>query len=178
MWTMYKELLVADGLSRRDRVLAGYRTHRQIREGVLTMRVFIAALAGALVVVLLPAGSASAADWRVLDTTAERTALIDVGGIRRNDGVVLAWVKFSFLNDQPDPINGLYRSMLQLFAFQCGAGRHALMQFTKYRWTNGEGDVVATWSTGTYDWTYPTPDSIGEMAMKVACQHSVAKPRP
>jgi len=68
-----------------------------------------------------------------------------------------------------------YRSMLQLWAYQCTLGRHALMQFTEYSGVGGDGAVIASDSHVGYDWSYPEPDTIGDAALKIACSHS---PKP
>ena len=59
--------------------------------------------------------------------------------------------------------------MLQLWAYQCGLGKHALMQFAEYSGKGGDGKVVASDARDHYDWSYPEPDTIGEAAMKIAC---------
>ena len=56
----------------------------------------------------------------------------------------LAWVRFSYRTEQSDPARGRYRSMLQLWAYQCGLGRHALIQYAEYSGTHGAGQVVAS----------------------------------
>ena len=84
----------------------------------------------------------------------------------------MAWVKFSYQKDQTDKVKGPYRSMLQLWAYQCGLGRQSLMQFTEYSGVGGDGKVVASDAHDRYDWSYPEPETIGEAALRVACTHA------
>ena len=110
-----------------------------------------------------------AAEWKRLYSAADRSVDIDLADIHRSGEVVLAWVKFSYVKEQSDPARRPYRSMLQLWAYQCGLGRHALMQFAEYTRAGGEGNVVASDARDRYQWSYPEPDTIGEAAMKLAC---------
>jgi hypothetical protein len=103
---------------------------------------------------------------------------MDLTGVRRSGDVVLAWVKFSYNTEQSDPARGPYRSMLQLWAYQCGLGRHALMQFAEYSGAGGEGKVVASDARTRYEWRYPEPETIGEAAMKLACSRAPKQPVP
>lgn len=120
-----------------------------------------------------------AAEWKRLYSTADRSVEMDLSGVRRLGDVVLAWVKFSYDKEQSDSAKGSYRSMLQLWAYQCGLGRHALMQFAEYSGARGEGRVVASDARERYEWSYPEPDTIGEAAMKLACSRApkAAAPR-
>jgi len=119
-----------------------------------------------------------AAEWKRLYSTAHRSVEMDLAGVRRQGDVVLAWVKFSYDKEQSDTAKGPYRSMLQLWAYQCGLGRHALMQFAEYSGAGGEGKVVASDARDRYDWSYPEPDTIGEAAMKLACSRAPKAPAP
>jgi hypothetical protein len=119
-----------------------------------------------------------AAEWKRLYRTADRSVEMDLAGVRRQGDVVLAWVKFSYDKEQSDSAKGSYRSMLQLWAYQCGLGRHALMQFAEYSGAGGEGKVVASDARDRYDWSYPEPDTIGEAAMKLACSRAPKAPAP
>ena len=119
-----------------------------------------------------------AAEWKRLYSTADRSVELDLSGMRRLGDVVLAWVKFSYDKEQSDAAKGSYRSMLQLWAYQCGLGRHALMQFAEYSGAGGDGKVVASDARDRYDWTYPEPDTIGEAAMKLACSRAPKSPAP
>ena len=122
-----------------------------------------------------PGGSAPtrSSAWRRLYTTADRSVDIQLAGIHRRDDVVLSWVRFSFVKDQQDPSARSYRSMLQQWAYQCTAGRHALVQFAEFSDGAGAGTVVAADSRDRYEWSSPEPDSLGAAAMKVACAHDV-----
>lgn len=119
-----------------------------------------------------------AAQWKRLYSAADRSVEMDLAGVRRQGDVVLAWVKFSYDKEQSDAARGSYRSMLQLWAYQCGLGRHALMQFAEYSGASGEGKVVASDARDRYDWSYPEPDTIGEAAMKLACSRAPKAPAP
>ena len=120
----------------------------------------------------LPAVVTQAAEWKRLYTAADRSVEMDLAGIQRRGDVVLAWVKFSYDKEQSDPAKGPYRSMLQLWAYQCGLKQHALMQFAEYSGTGGDGKVVASDARDRYNWSYPEPDTIGEAALKVACSRA------
>jgi hypothetical protein len=113
-----------------------------------------------------------ASNWKRLYTVPERSVEMDLGGIRREGEVVLAWVRFSYRTEQSDPAQGRYRSMLQLWAYQCGLGRHALMQYAEYSGTDGAGQLVASDARSRYAWSYPEPDTIGEAALKLACSRA------
>src|SRR5215469_4028751 len=119
-----------------------------------------------------------AAEWKRLYTATDRSVDMDLAGIRRQGDVVLAWVKFSYDKEQSDAAKGPYRSMLQLWAYQCGLGKHALMQFAEYSGKGGDGKVVASDARDRYDWSYPEPDTIGEAAMKIACTSAPKTPIP
>lgn len=135
------------------------------------MRWFTMLVAGVLCSAISPA-VIQAAEWKRLYTAADRSVDLDLAGIHRQGDVVLAWVKFSYNKEQSDPAKGPYRSMLQLWAYQCGLGRNALMQFAEYSGASGEGKVVASQARDRYDWSYPEPETIGEAAMKIACGHA------
>jgi hypothetical protein len=139
------------------------------------MRWFTMLVAGVLCCAIFPA-AIQAAEWKRLYTATDRSVEMDLAGIRREGGVVLAWVKFSYKKEQSDPAKGPYRSMLQLWAYQCGLGRHALMQFAEYSGAGGDGKVVASDARDKYDWSYPEPETIGEAAMKVACSRAPKVP--
>ncbi|HEY1873762.1 MAG TPA: surface-adhesin E family protein [Steroidobacteraceae bacterium] len=124
----------------------------------------------------LPAMVTQAAEWKRLYTAADRSVEMDLAGIRRQGDVVLAWVKFSYDKEQSDSTKGPYRSMLQLWAYQCGLGKHALMQFAEYSGVGGDGKVVASDARDRYMWSYPEPDTIGEAAMKIACNRAPKAP--
>ena len=109
--------------------------------------------------------------WQRLYTTADRSVDIQLAGIHRRNEVVLSWVRFSFVEDQHDPSARSYRSMLQQWAYQCAAGRHALMQFKEFSDGAGAGTLVAADSRDRYEWSSPEPDSLGAAAMKVSCAH-------
>jgi len=135
------------------------------------MRCLTVLVAGVLCGALSPLIT-QAAEWKRLYTATDRSVEMDLAGIRRSGDVVLAWVRFSYDKEQSDPVKGPYRSMLQLWAYQCGLGRHALMQFAEYSGAGGEGKVVASDARARYDWSYPEPETIGEAAMKVACSRA------
>jgi len=120
----------------------------------------------------LPAVVTHAAEWKRLYTAQDRSVEMDLAGIHRQGDVVLAWVKFSYDKEQSDAAKGPYRSMLQLWAYQCGLGKHALMQFAEYSGKGGNGKVVASDARDRYVWSYPEPDTIGEAAMKIACSRA------
>jgi hypothetical protein len=128
-------------------------------------------LAGLLCLALQPV-LCGAAEWKRLYHAPDRSVEMDLAGIRRNGGVVLAWVKFSYDKEQTDPVKGPYRSMLQLWAYECGLGRHALLQFAEYAGVGGDGRVVASDARDRYQWSYPEPDTIGEAAMRLACSRA------
>jgi hypothetical protein len=142
------------------------------------MRWLTVLVAGVLFGALLPPVVTEAAEWKRLYTASDRSVEMDLAGIRRQGDVVLAWVKFSYDKEQSDPAKGPYRSMLQLWAYQCGLGRHALMQFAEYSGAGGEGKVVSSDARDRYDWSYPEPDTIGEAAMKIACNRAPKAPVP
>ena len=135
-------------------------------------------VAGALLGALLPVAATPATQWQRLYTATDRSVDMDLSRIRRHDDLVLAWVKFSFTKDQPDPNKGSYRSMLQLWAYQCGIGRHALVQYAEFSKAGADGKVIASDARDHLDWSYPEPDTIGEQAMKVACYRAPKAPSP
>jgi hypothetical protein len=126
----------------------------------------------------LPGAITQAAEWKRLYTASDRSVEMDLAGIRRQGDVVLAWVKFSYDKEQSDATKGSYRSMLQLWAYQCGLGKHALMQFAEYSGTRGDGKVIASDARDHYIWSYPEPETIGEAAMKIACRRAPQAPVP
>jgi hypothetical protein len=137
----------------------------------------VAVVVGALYCALLPLIT-QAAEWKRLYTGPDRSVEMDLAGVRRSGDVVLAWVKFSYKTEQLDPAKGSYRSMLQLWAYQCGLGQHALMQFAEYSGAGGDGKVVASDARARYEWSYPEPETLGEAAMKVACSRATKPPGP
>ena len=138
-----------------------------------TARRLSAWLAVALIAASLTPMTVYAAAWRRLYSTADRSVDIQLAGIHRHDDVVLSWVRFSFVKDQHDPSARTYRSLLQQWAYQCTAGRHALVQFAEFSDGLGAGTLVATDSRDRYEWSSPEPDSLGAAAMKVACAHDL-----
>ena len=138
-----------------------------------TARRLTAAFAGALIAALWAPATVYAAAWHRLYTTADRSVDIDLAGMHRHDDVVLTWVRFSFVKDQHDPSARTYRSLLQQWAYQCTAGRHALVQFAEFSDGLGAGTLVAADSRDRYEWSSPEPDSLGAAAMKVACGHDL-----
>jgi len=133
---------------------------------------WMAGVAAGVLCLALQSLPCKAAEWKRLYSTADRSVDIDLADIHRSGEVVLAWVKFSYVKEQSDPARRPYRSMLQLWAYQCGLGRHALMQFAEYARASGEGNVVASDARDRYQWSYPEPDTIGEAAMKLACSRA------
>jgi len=132
-----------------------------------------ASLVGALMAALLAPAPVYAAAWQRLYTATDRYVDIQLAGIHRRDDVVLSWVRFSFVKDQHDPSARAYRSMLQQWAYQCTARRHALVRFAEFSDGAGAGTLVAADSRDHYEWSSPEPDSLGAVAMKVACAHDV-----
>jgi len=128
-----------------------------------------APLAGPLIATLLAPATVYAAAWHRLYTTADRSVDIELAGMHRHDDVVLTWVRFSFVKDQHDSSARPYRSMLQQWAYQCVAGRHALVRFEEFSDGGGAGKLVAADSRDQYEWSYPGPDTLGAAAMKAAC---------
>ena len=142
------------------------------------MRWLTVPLAGAFLVTLLPVAATPATRWQRLYTASDRSVDMDLSAIRRHGEVVLAWVKFSFAKEQADPNKGPYRSMLQLWAYQCGIGRHALVQYAEFSKAGADGKVVASDARDHLDWSFPEPDTIGEQAMKIACYRAPKTPSP
>jgi hypothetical protein len=138
-----------------------------------TARRLTAPLAAALFAAFLAPATVYAAAWQRLYTTADRSVDIQLAGIHRRDDVVLSWVRFSFVKDQLDPSARTYRSMLQQWAYQCAAGRHALVQFAEFSEGAGAGKLVAADSRDRYEWSSPEPDTLGAAAMKVTCAHDL-----
>ena len=138
-----------------------------------TARRLTTALPGALVSALLAPTTVNAAAWHRLYTTADRSVDIELAGMQRHGEVVLTWVRFSFVKVQHDPSSRPYRSMLQQWAYQCEAGRHALMQFEEFSDTAGTGMLVAADSRERYEWSHPARDTLGAAALKVACAHDL-----
>ena len=138
-----------------------------------TARRLMAAFAGALIAALWAPATVYAAAWHRLYTTADRAVDIDLAGMHRHDDVVQTWVRFSFVKDQHDPSGRSYRSILQRWAYQCAAGRHALVQFEEFSDGGGTGKLVAADSRDRYEWSHPAPDTLGAAAMKVACGHDL-----
>jgi hypothetical protein len=132
-----------------------------------------ASLAGALMAAFLAPAPVYASAWQRLYSTADRSVDIQLAGIHRQDEVVLSWVRFSFVKDQHDPSARAYRSMLQQWAYQCTARRHALVRFAEFSDGAGAGTLVAADSRDHYEWSSPEPDSLGAVAMKVACAHDL-----
>ena len=151
------------------------RTHRRSRHmrSEATARRFIAPLAGALIAALLVPATVNAAAWHRLYTTADQSVDIEMAGMHRHGDVVLTWVRFSFVKVQHDPSARPYRSMLQQWAYQCAAGRHALVRFEEFSDGAGTGLQVAADSRDRYVWSYPAPDTLGAAALKFACAHDL-----
>jgi hypothetical protein len=139
---------------------------------------WLVVLLGAVLSLALYSSLAQASNWTRLYTVPDRSVDLDLGGIRRDGEVVLAWVRFSYRTEQADSASGHYRSMLQLWAYQCGLGRHALMQYAEYSGTDGAGRVVASDARSRYAWSYPAPDTIGEAALKLACSRAPTSRAP
>jgi hypothetical protein len=138
-----------------------------------TVRPLSAPLAGALIAALLAPATVNAAAWHRLSTTADRSVDIELTGMHRHGDVVLTWVRFSFVAVQHDPSARAYRSMLQQWAYQCAAERHALMQFQEFSDAAGTGMLVAADSRERYEWSHPAPDTLGAAALKFACAHDL-----
>jgi hypothetical protein len=132
-----------------------------------------ASLAGALMAAFLAPAPVYAAAWQRLYSTADQSVDIQLAGIHRHDDVVVSWVRFSFVKDQHDTSARAYRSMLQQWAYQCTARRHALVRFAEFSDGAGAGTLVAADSRDHYEWSSPEPDSLGAVAMKVACAHDL-----
>jgi hypothetical protein len=153
-------------------VMKGYGQSRHIRTEPTALRL-TAALAGALIAALLAPATVNAAAWHRLFTTADRSVDIELAGMHRHGDVVLTWVRFSFVAVQHDPSARAYRSMLQQWAYQCAAERHALMQFQEFSDAAGTGMLVAADSRERYEWSHPAPDTLGAAALKFACAHDL-----
>ena len=128
-----------------------------------------APLAGALLAALLAPATVNAAAWQRLYATADQSVDIEMAGMHRQGDVVLTWVRFSFVKVQHDPSARSYRSTLQQWAYQCAAGRHALVQFQEFSDATGTGMLVAADSRDRYEWSAPAPNTLGAAALKAAC---------
>ena len=175
------------------------------RRGILIRRWLVPVVAGALVGAALPsvalrgvafpgavlpgaalpstplssAAANSGAAWRRLYVADDRSVevALHLNVIRTRSNVVLAWVRFSYRTDQLDAHKAAYRSMLQLWAYECGGGRQALTQFAEFSGGAGAaGKVVASGARHSYDWSYPEPDTVGAAAMRIACAGEWRRP--
>ena len=126
-------------------------------------------LPATLIAALLVPATVNATAWHRLYTTPDQSVDVELAGTRRQDDVVLTWVRFSFVKEQHDPSARSYHSMLQQWAYQCAAGRHALVQFEEFSDGTATGMLVAADSRDRYEWSYPAPDTLGAAALKIAC---------
>ena len=121
---------------------------------------------------------AHAADWVLVyqDPDSHQIVETDIASIDHRKDIALAWERVSFSTDQSDSAGRVYRSRIELWAYQCAAQRLALMQFTEYSGESGQGEAVSVVDfTPDYHWTFATRDSVGAKTLKFACNPSVTK---
>jgi Surface-adhesin protein E len=113
-----------------------------------------------------------AADWIEVyqDPRGHELIETDVASIDHRGEIALAWERVSFSDDQYDTAGRAYRSRVELWAYQCGAQRSALLQVTEYSDGYGQGEAIAVVDfTPDYHWGFATRDSIGEKTLRFAC---------
>jgi len=118
--------------------------------------------------------AAHAADWKpILDAPGEYTVMIDLGSIGQRGATITASLRITYSRAQRMLQERMYRSAEQLWAFDCGRDRYALLQATNFAGPDATGEIVAR-----YSWPQETgwrsTGSSGESAaiLRYVCGHA------
>ena len=124
---------------------------------------------------LAGAGEATAAQWKVVRTTPEKTTYLDTGGLRRGAEVVQAWELEKFSADQTSKAwEGAYRTVKSLTGYDC-ARRTTEPLLRVY--LDGEGaEVKRVQMQGLQFPAAVEADSLREKMFDLACEPKPAKP--
>jgi hypothetical protein len=99
------------------------------------------ACAGALVIAFaLRPVTALADHWVTINGDVDVAVIeIDVDSIQSRHGYLSAWLRASYASSRPDGEGSVYRSTLNLYLYDCDAGRSAALQVMEYDDVRGTG---------------------------------------
>ncbi|MDC0651236.1 hypothetical protein OAP52_04155 [Hellea sp.] len=106
------------------------------------------------------------ADWVKLGDSVVGTSYVDFDRIRTNGGYVYFWQ----LTDFSEPKQGMlsFKSYVQ---GDCEIFRFKYLSTSFYKTPMGEGSGD-TFSPPNPEWTYPSPNSAGEVILKEVCRRA------
>lgn len=142
-------------------------------------------LRAVLAAAMLAANPAQAADWRLLGESGPAgntiTTLVDVSSIKHREDLLTAWEKKLYAVPQKNSSNGrLFRSDLELWAFDCKDERVAIISFTDYEGEDIGGAAVSSveMPLSQLVWSFVSPGSVFEGGLKLVCGIAGRKEKP
>ncbi len=110
-------------------------------------------------------------EWKKLaENTNGDTIYIDFERIKQEDGYVYWW----HLIDLLEPLDGSM-SVKAYRQGDCDEFRYKSSNVSFYSEPMGEGDMLEKFSEPDEDWTYPNPESGGELELKNVCDYVKSK---
>ena len=94
------------------------------------------------------------------------TFYIDIDTIKEHNGYVYWWD----LNDRLKPTEYGIMSDKTYAQGDCGVNRFKYLSFISYKQPMGEGSGE-TFTPPNPEWRYPSPDSVGGIMLKYACEY-------
>ncbi len=112
--------------------------------------------------------SVAQADWILYEISSDgQHWYYKSESIKRNGALSVMWIMRS---GKMDSINGKsYRSVKSFFEFNCSAEKQRNVTDIAYSDEMGYGDTVLMNHDDKISWRPVSPDSIGELSLKIAC---------
>ena len=113
--------------------------------------------------------SVAHAEWTlvVTDITNKASFYVDLERTRKHDGKLFYWN----LANLAKPAKTGTTSLTIYTEAECGRFRYRNLNQTFYKGSMGSGTIAHTNNTPDKDWTYPSPNSVGEFKLKAVCNH-------
>ena len=120
--------------------------------------------------VLIMACSVSWAEWKYMDRTDSFILFYDKSTIRRNGSFVQMWLSKDYFDVQTD-VRVPFKSTKELRKYNCIEETQALVSLTHFSESENSGRVTFSITVKDHelDWTYVSPNSVGETMWKIAC---------
>jgi hypothetical protein len=126
-----------------------------------------------LFVVLMTVCSVSWAEWKVTGTTdhGQNSVYHDKSTIRRNGAISKMWTLNDYAASRPDISGREYKSVKNLFAYDCKEETSAITSSIGYDNSMGSGDVVYSHSLkmNQWEWDPISPGSVAAVHWAIAC---------
>ena len=112
--------------------------------------------------------SPSHAKWtKVGGSVLRNTFYVDFERIRKVDGYVYYWI----LTDYLKPTKHGDLSGKTYYQGDCKLFRHKILTGNFYTEPMGHGKIASSSNIPDKEWTYPSPNTVGEVILKKVCKH-------